>query len=554
MKKFKLLPLLLILSLFVSVLSVPALALTGPEMAGMSAVATDAATGQVLFDKSSDMSVEAGGMTFLMTALLAGEAVDRQDIFMDDAVVVTATGGYNLGEGAVLADPALAEGESLTVEDLLYLMLFGGAQDAANVLAEYVGGSIDAFVASMNARAAELGCTGTNFVNTNGVSANGHFTTAQDIARIAKAVFENATLRPVLQAPNHTTAATEVNAPRTVTNPNSLTSDESGLKYEHTTAGLPVLMPMGWGIVAAATYNEITVIAVTLGCVDDATRCTDMGTLFRWVYENYGFQTLLSSTDILDTVPVSMGDPEAVGVRAETGIRIMRANDQPLGEITHKITYQHETDGTTLTAPIEVGAYLGDVTVYMDGVEYGTSRLVAASSVEISRSQYLHSQLDVLMQSESVRQIIKILIIVLGVYLLLVCFYLLQRVRHLHSLRKARKERARARSQQEIEWLDLGQETPESAEPSGYIRQEAGDRPGPEGEDGEYPDGEGEYPDESGEYADEDGEYAEEDGEYAEEDGEYADEDGEYADEDGEYADEDGEYAGEDGRDDGLRY
>ena len=472
MKKFKLLSLLLIITLFAAVLPVPALALDTPELWAQTAVVMDTVSGEVLFQKNGTRSVEAGTMTQLMTALLVGEAVDRRDISLDDAVTASENFSYNFDEATtVVSDPAIGAGETLTVENLLYLMLYRSAEDAANILAEYVSGSAQAFIDLMNARAAELGCTGTHFTNASGVSAVDNVTSANDAALFANAAFKNATVRAVLQGSTYTTDPTEVNAPRTVSNPDALLDEATGMKYEYATAGMPAYAySLGYSIAAAATFNEIDVVAVAMGCPDEASMYSDPATMFGWVFNNFSYRTLLSSTDILTTVPVEMGSPEAVSVRAESEVRIIRPNEQELGEITYEISYQHELNGTPLVAPVEVGVYLGDVTVFMNGVEYGSSRLVAASAVDISRTEYLRSQLDTLGQTESVRQIVKVLVIVLGVYLLLVFIYLIQRVRHMHSLRKARKARARAQAQQEVEWLDVPASVAEPEPPAaGYI-------------------------------------------------------------------------------------
>ena len=550
MKKFKLLSLLLIISLFAAVLPVPALALDTPELWAQSAVIMDAVSGEVLFQINGTRSVDAGNLTRLMTVLLVSDAIQRQDISLDDAVTASDTFGYNFTADSFFASPAIVPGETLTVKDLLYLSLFQVAEDASNILAEYVGGTVEAFVESMNTRAAELGCVNTHFSNANGVLAADNYTSAGDVALMAQAVFADETLRGILSDASYTTDPTEFNEPRTVANINGQQIDGNSARYEYATVGVLGSSVqdgniLGLDIAEEGLYNEMRVIVVALDCPDVDSRYSDAVTMFKWIFDNFSYRVLLSSTDILTTIPVQMGNPGEVSVRAETPVRIIRPADQQIGEITYEVSYQHEKEGKALVAPIEVGTYLGEVTVYMNGVPYGTSRLVAGAAVDISRMEYLQSQMSVLSQTESVRQIIKVLIIVFCIYLLLVCIYLFQRVRHMHSLRKARRERSRTRAQQEVEWLDIPAEDGQGPA-AGYIPQPAmAPAEEPPADGGQYPgesepSDEGQYVDENpyvdqGQYADQ-GPYADPEERAAE--GQYADE-GQYPDgQDGYYDDE----------------
>ena len=257
------------------------------------------------------------------------------------------------------------------------------------------------------------------------------------------------------QTTTYTVPGTNLSAERIVTCPNSLLLTGDPQHYELSYAGKTATTGFGGCLVAAATYNGLDVTAVILGCQDGVDRFAEAKNLFEWTFSNFGFRTLISSTDILETIPVAMGNPDSVGVRSDDSIQVLMPNDTEASDLTIDIVYQHELNGVELEAPINVGAYLGDATISLDGVERGTVRLVAASSVDVSRTDYLQTQLDVMLHNPSVRQIITILLAALGVYLLLVVFYLIQRLLHLHSLRRARRERARARSKEEIQWLDM---------------------------------------------------------------------------------------------------
>ena len=483
MKKYKLLSLLLIISLFAGALSVPALALDEPETGAQCVVLMDTDTGNILYEKDADTTFGSAGMNMLMLALVLGDSLDRQDVRMDDVVTATENVHDSMPEGA--SSIGLVPGENLTVEQLLYASVLIAAQDSANALAEYVAGSCEDFVAAMNDKAEELGCEDTHFVNVHGASAEGQHTTAHDLALIARAVFQNTKVSAAFGTSSYTIPATADSGERPLSCPNALINSSSDQHYERAYAGKTATSSLGAHLVSAATYNGIDVIAVVAGCPEGVDRFTESKNLFEWVFANYGFRTLVSSTDVLDTVEVSMGDPDTVTVCASDNIQILLPNDEEPSELTLDLSYEHERDDVQLEAPINVGEYLGDLTVSMDGKVQGSARLVAATAVDISRLDYLRSQLDVLLQNPSVRNAITVLLAALGAYLLLVFVYLIQRIVHLHSLRRARKARAASRSNQELGWLELPNSRDADYLPEGGQMGEApvGEEPAPvEGE------------------------------------------------------------------------
>ncbi len=494
MKKYRLLSLLLIISLFVCLLPVQAMALDDPQTTARSAVLIDADTGDILYQKNGDLTMFPGGLTMLMTALLVAEAIDVGSVNLADEVTASETFRYNVSPESITADPAVVPGEKLTVEELLYCSLLRSAADTCNMLAERVSGTVDAFVEAMNRRAQELGCTNTHFVNANGqavAAGENHQTTAHDLALICRQLVTKPAILAVSRAASYTIGATEVAGSRTVYNANYLLDPTSEFYYQHA-YGLKTGYSAALGncLVAAADLNEVNVVAVILGCPENGDQFRDAITLFDWAFDNYSYRQILSPMDTLDTVEVSTGSPSSIGVRAETAVSLLLPNDQELGNVEYAIQYAHEQAGTELEAPISAGEYLGTVTVRVDGEDHGTVRLVAAGSSDISRLDYLQTQLKGMIQTPAVRQILSILVIIFGVYLLLTVIYFIQRLHHLHTLRRARKERAASRARQEAQWLDVPRE---DEEPAGYIGQPPARYDEPEEE--EYEDDEPAEPD-----------------------------------------------------------
>lgn len=155
------------------------------EIYGKQALLYCAETGQTLFEQDADTPVPPASVTKLMTALVVLEQVP-------DLSVTTTVSETAVDIERDSTNIALTPGEQVTLEQMLYATLMQSANDAANVLAEYVGGSQEAFAARMNARAETLGCTGSHFANAHGLDADDHRMTARDIARIAAALLEDA--------------------------------------------------------------------------------------------------------------------------------------------------------------------------------------------------------------------------------------------------------------------------------------------------------------------------------------------------------------------------
>ena len=181
-----------------------------PEIQSQGAVLMDAATGNILYEKNGATKYYPASITKLMTALLVIERCN-----LEDTVTFSAKATTNLEAGAVSLN--ITEGDKLTVRQCLYALLLKSANEVANGLAEHVAGSNEAFAKLMNEKAAALGCTNTNFVNPHGLNDSNHYTTARDMALIARAAFQNDTLRAIDTTLSYQFPATKKEKARTLT-------------------------------------------------------------------------------------------------------------------------------------------------------------------------------------------------------------------------------------------------------------------------------------------------------------------------------------------------
>ena len=167
----------------------------GQAIQASAGVVMDIDTGVFLYSKNCDRQLYPASITKIMTALLTLENADL------DAVMTCSSIVYELDENA--SNVGLSEGEQMTIRDALYTLMLESANDTANALAEYVGGSMEGFAQMMNDRAAALGCTGTHFSNPSGLSADDHYTTAHDYALIAAEAYRNEGFRTLCSTVNY---------------------------------------------------------------------------------------------------------------------------------------------------------------------------------------------------------------------------------------------------------------------------------------------------------------------------------------------------------------
>ena len=166
-----------------------------------SVILIDSNTGTTLYEKKSNQKMYPASTTKILTAILAIENGNLDD---KTTVQYDAISGIPAGYSSAY----LTEGEIISVRELLEVFLIHSANEAGNVLAEYISGSIDEFVNLMNQKATELGCMNTHFVNTNGIHNENHYTTAHDLALIARYCMKNDTFRQIVSMKSCTIPAT----------------------------------------------------------------------------------------------------------------------------------------------------------------------------------------------------------------------------------------------------------------------------------------------------------------------------------------------------------
>lgn len=185
----------------------------------------DMGSGRILFNIDAYSRREPASLTKIMTLLLAVEAIEAGTASPDD--MVTASAACKTGLEHDSSTAYIDRGETMSLRDLLYCAALASANEACNIIAEHISGSISAFVERMNTRAAELGCSGTHFANTHGMPDDNHYTTARDIFLIACEGMRHQLFAQLVGCREYTTSATNDSPARVLESSNALITPDS---------------------------------------------------------------------------------------------------------------------------------------------------------------------------------------------------------------------------------------------------------------------------------------------------------------------------------------
>lgn len=408
--------------LFAAVLLVtPALAAAAPEhpVAAKGAILYELNTDTVLLEQDADARLYPASTTKLMTALVAMEYGNPEDIITVPAEAVD--GLFELGSASYLL-----AGEEISFMDLMEYMLIASGNDAANAMAIHISGSISAFADLMNNRAQELGCTNTHFVNPHGLHDEEHYTSARDLLRIAKAAMENPTIAEIVAKDEVVLPITNKH-PQTTTKytTNYLISRKSTREYYYEGAiGIKTgtTTPAGLCLVAACVKGDYTYYTVVLGAEKgengERNQFIETAKLFDYGAENFSQQVMLSSSEPIAEVPVRLSnEKDSVVVTPSENITAMLPNAFETSDLTMKYTVEE-----SVAAPVQAGDVLGKLTVSYEGKTWQLD-LVASSDAARSTVLYILDRITGFFASTAFKIIVAsivALIVILVVYVILV--------------------------------------------------------------------------------------------------------------------------------------
>ena len=361
---------------------------TPPELHCEAMLLVDANTGRMVYGKNEHEQMYPASLTKIMTALLVLEAVDSGQLSLDQQI--TATESAMEGLAADGSTAGIQAGEVLTVEQLLQCMLIVSANEACNILAEQVSGSVDAFVDAMNAKAEALGCEGTHFVNATGLHDSQHYTTAWDLYLITKEAMKHEDFMRICDTARATIPATNLSEERNLYTTNYLIDTWRSLGYIYSNAhGIKTgsTPEAGYCLAASATRENRNLISVVMGCEREPGTSGSEGyiyfdetiRLFKWGFANFSTQTILDNTkrDIPE-VEVTLGkDAASVTLMPDGKLTALLPNDVS----AENFTYDYTLETRSVEAPVEQGQKLGEMVISVGGQEQQTIPIVADRAV-----------------------------------------------------------------------------------------------------------------------------------------------------------------------------
>lgn len=340
------------------------------DISAPSAVLMEASTGTVIYEKDADTARPPASVTKVMTMLLIFDALEAGSIHLEDEVT-TSEYAASMGGSQVFLEP----GEIQTVDTMLKCIAVASANDACVAMAEYICGSEEEFVRKMNERAKGLGMDNTNFVNCNGLDAEGHVTSARDIALMSReliAKYPQIHDYSMIWMENITHNTSKGTSEFGLTNTNKLVR-----QYEYAT-GLKTgsTGEAKFCVSATGEKNGIEMIAVVMGAETSKERFADAVKLLNHGFGKCQLYTDESAPDVKNA-DVEGGAREYVSVERPGAFSYLDMTGANLAEVEKK-TEMNEN----LSAPLKKGDVIGYIVYSIDGREIGRAELTAGEAVE----------------------------------------------------------------------------------------------------------------------------------------------------------------------------
>ena len=347
-----------------------------------SAILMDATTGKILYEKNSRTKQYPASITKLMTILLALEHGSLEDeiTFSHDAVFSIEPGSAHI---------AIQEGEILTLEQVLYGIMLRSANECANAAAEYVDGSMEKFAEHMTARAKELGCENTNFVNANGLFDENHYTTAYDMALIAQELLKNETYRSMMSNTYYLIPPTNKQPEeRPLHGQHQMLNENSLYYYEPAEGGKTGYTVEAQNtLVTYAKQEDTELIAVVLKC-NGAQHYVDTKTLFEYGFANYQTVKAFSAADLTQNVAITetykdkTTTLDTIAVAPASDVYVTIPKNAAIENITKAVDCPESA-----SVPVAVGDKLGTVVLSLNGEALATVDLTAQKEVKATTDE-----------------------------------------------------------------------------------------------------------------------------------------------------------------------
>lgn len=332
-----------------------------------SAILIERDTGEILFEKNSEEELPPASMTKIMTMLLIMEALEQGKIKYDDKVR-TSEKAANMGGSQIFLEP----GEEMTVEEMLKAIAVASGNDASVAMAEHLGGSEEQFVKMMNDKAKELGLKNTHFMNPHGLPAENHYSSAKDLAIMAKELLKYPDITKFTGIyEDYLRKGTEDEF--WLVNTNKLVKfypGVDGLKTGYTSEAK-------YCLTATAEKDNMRVIAVIMGAPTPKSRNKQITEMLDYAFSQYMTHRVYEKDTPVGEVKVSKGAKDKVAALTSESVSILTKKGEKIEDTKKTIELAQD-----LKAPIQKGDVVGTLTIEKDGKVLVKTKLVAAEDVD----------------------------------------------------------------------------------------------------------------------------------------------------------------------------
>lgn len=381
--KNKIISIILIMLIFIFNIRITCFAANEPNISAGAAILIDSSSERILYDKNANEKMYPASTTKILTAILVIENCN-----LDDIVIVPHEAISSIPSGYAVA--ALQTGEQITVNHLLQVMLVHSANDAANVLAYHVSGSIEEFSKLMNNKVSELGLKNTHFLNPSGMHNENHYSTAYDLAIIMKYCMKNSTFRSLSSLKYCTIPPTNKYEERVFNTTNELLrydnrDVDSNYYYKYAIAGKTGYTTQAKNCLISVSHKddlELICVILSVGIYPNnlSAKFIDTKTLFDYGYDNFTIRKLRDKNAIGTQIEISNGTDETkfLDLLIKDDIVCVISQNDLETEFSPEFEIKEN-----LLAPIAQGEIIGKIKYNIDGIEY-SSDLIASHSVESS--------------------------------------------------------------------------------------------------------------------------------------------------------------------------
>ena len=342
------------------------------SVSSKSAILMDVGSGHILYEKNAHDKLPPASVTKVMTMLLICEALDSGKITLDDSVQISENAA-SMGGSQIF----LEAGEVQKVDTLLKGIAVASANDGCVAMAEYIGGSVESFVDMMNAKAKELNMKDTNFVNTNGLPVDNHYTSAHDIAIMSRELLKHDVISKYLTTWMDQVVVGKKQITVGLANTNKL------IKHYQGATGVKTgfTQQAKYCLSASAKRGDTHLVAVTLGAETSPERFKDATSLLNFGFVNYESVKLCSKNDNIATLTLDKADEQKINLVAKEDLSVLIKKGGNK-DFTRKIKVNENP-----TIPIKKGTNLGYVEIYQGKTLVGKVDLV--NTKDIQKASYL---------------------------------------------------------------------------------------------------------------------------------------------------------------------